>query len=452
MDKRDLMSTFLANLASLNLKPQERILVAVSGGPDSMALLHLFLRWNSERIGVFHLNHGFREEAEIDANFVLDYGKSKEVQVHLQACDILSYIEASGESKQQGARTIRYRLMEECAREHGYDRIALAHHGDDQAETMLMRLLRGSGLHGLGGIPAERGIFIRPLLSVFKADILHYCNNFDVPFLEDVTNLQPIYLRNKIRQELVPYLKREYNPQIVSQLIQLGELARADDEELAAQVDKICDDNVLFLAGQVVFPRKNFVVLSLALQRRVLRKLIQLQQGHLLQINFQHIEEWRLQLLQAGTCRLSLPGIEVSATQDAIYVGDFSPEDWERQILIVPGEVRVGRFLIRAELFPKNELPQPTMYSEDFDQADLVFPLEIRPRQRGDRLRPFGGAGTKKLKDLFIEARVPQEQRDTFPLICDQRGILWIPTVRRSVLSPLSEQTSAVVRLSYCHT
>lgn len=447
----DLMPVFLENLANMGLTSQERVLVAVSGGPDSMALLHLFLRWDVSRIGVFHLNHGFREEAKEDADFVADYASKQGVPAHIVSYDILSYLEKSGESKQQGARTIRYKLMEECAKQHGYGRIALAHHGDDQAETMLMRVLRGSGLHGLGGIPAQRGLFIRPLLTVFKEEILHYCRGFEVPFVVDPTNFQPIYLRNKVRQELLPLLQEEYNPQIATQLVQLAQLVHEDDLELDRQVEQICGEHMHYRGGQVVFPRALFRELSVSLQRRILRKLLMSHQGHLLRIGFTHIEGWRLQLTQNTSFQLSLPGVEVSATRDWIFVGNFQGEKWLPQELPVPGAIQVGQFVITAELFPLDQLPPRAAHSEDFDLADLAFPLIVRPRVEGDRLQLFGGTGSKKVKDLFIDMQIPLEQRDYLPLICDQRGILWIPTGRRGALGALGEQTTEVVRLSYCH-
>lgn len=151
----DLFPAFAENLAAMCVSKQERVLIAVSGGPDSMALLHLFSRWNMGKIGVFHLNHGFRQTAARDAFFVRDYCQKLNVPVEIQEYDINRYLAASGESKQQGARKIRYQLLKNFAETGGYHRIALGHHGDDQAETVLMRILRGAGLHGLGAFPCS---------------------------------------------------------------------------------------------------------------------------------------------------------------------------------------------------------------------------------------------------------------------------------------------------------
>lgn len=448
----DLFPAFAANLKALSVCKQERILVAASGGPDSMALLHLFWRWNARNVGVFHLNHGFRQMAARDAAFVRDYCRERNIPVEIQEYDINRYLAASGESKQQGARKIRYQLLKNYAEACGYHRIALGHHGDDQAETVLMRLLRGAGLHGLGGIPMQRGMFIRPLLNVYKEEILRYCHTFEVPYVQDETNLEPIYLRNKVRQELLPLLAAEYNPEIVPQLVQLADLAREDELELQARAEEICRRHMRWQKGQLIFPRARFLELSTAMQRRVLRRLLEINRGHLRQITFVHIEGWRRQILENSTFQLALPQVWVSGNVDHIFVGTFSGESWEPVELPIPGQVQVGGFTLRAELWEKDHLPPRTADSEDFDLAQLQLPLLVRPRQEGDRLRPFGGAGSKKVKDLLIDARIPVQRRDYLPLICDQESILWIPTVRRSDRAPLTESTRRVLRLNVSHS
>ena len=155
----DLFPVFMKNLQLLSVTATDRVLVAVSGGPDSVALLHLLWRFNPRNIGVFHLNHGFRDAASKDARFVQDYAEKLGVPAQIEAYDITGFLSSSGESKQQGARKIRYQLLRNFAEVNGYHRIALGHHGDDQAETVLMRMLRGAGLHGLGGIPPQRGFY-----------------------------------------------------------------------------------------------------------------------------------------------------------------------------------------------------------------------------------------------------------------------------------------------------
>ena len=147
---------------------------------------------------------------------------------------------------------------------------------------MLMRILRGTGLHGLAGIPPRRGPFVRPLLNVYKEDIMQYCHDFEVPYVMDESNFEPIYLRNKIRQELLPLLAEQYNPEIMAQLVQLADLAREDELELKARAEQIARQHVQWRQGQVLFPRRVFAELSVAMQRRVLRLLLQANQFYIL--------------------------------------------------------------------------------------------------------------------------------------------------------------------------
>ena len=445
----DLFPMFMKNLELLSVTAQDRILVAVSGGPDSVALLHLLWRFNARKIGVFHLNHGFRAAASKDAGFVQDYAEKLGIPAQIEAYDITSYLSSSGESKQQGARKIRYQLLRNFAEENGYHRIALGHHGDDQAETVLMRMLRGAGLHGLGGIPPQRGPFIRPLLNVYKKEILQYCHDFEIPYVVDESNYEPVYLRNKIRQELLPLLAEEYNPEIMAQLVQLSDLAREDELELHRRAEEIVRKQLKWRRGQVFFPRKVFAELSIAMQRRVLRALLQAYRGNLLQIGFNHIESWRKMLSENSSFRLSLPQVWVSANVEYILVGDFLEEEWTAIELPLPGQIKAGHFTIKAEIVARNDVDISTTKSEYFDLDALNLPLTVRPRQEGDRITPFGGMGSKKVKDLFIDMHIAVEQRDYLPLLCDQKDILWIPTVRRSSKGAISPSTSQVLRLSW---
>ncbi|NLJ81433.1 MAG: tRNA lysidine(34) synthetase TilS [Firmicutes bacterium] len=446
---KDLMPEFTRSLGVLGIGPRERVLIAVSGGPDSMALLHLFLRWDLTRIGAFHLNHRFRKEADRDAQLVKDYCRGAGIPVKIVSYDVEAYLKESGESKQQGAREIRYQLLREYAAEQGYDRIALAHHGDDQAETVLMRILRGSGLHGLGSIPPARDVYIRPLLAVYKKDILIYCKQYGLPYAEDASNWEPIYLRNKIRRELIPLLEKEYNPNIRAQLVQMAELVREDELELQKKVESICRRHSGEAGGQLIFPRPVFRELSLSLQRRVLRALLRNYRGHLLRIGYLHIEAWRKKLLETSSFQLDLPQVSVSANADYIFVGAFQGEQWEAGELPLPGKFQTKAFTVKSQLFEQNTLPPRPENCEDFDFDSLKLPLFVRRRHPGDRLRPLGGPGSKKIKDLLIDARIPAPQRDFLPIVTDQNSILWIPTVRRSAAAVLSKKTRRIVRLSF---
>lgn len=446
---QDLFPEFLHNVEEYRMvEDNQKVLLAVSGGPDSMALLHLFLRWNSKRIGVWHLNHGFRESAAAEAEMVRRYCEEQGVPVEICTYDVMRFIKDTGDSKQQGARRIRYKLLEEYARARGYSRIALGHHADDQAETVLMHLLRGSGLSGLKGMLPKRGIYIRPLLTMSKAALVDYCLTRGIPFAEDESNADPVYFRNKVRHELIPLLEREYNRGLRQHLVNLSEVVRAEDEELEGIAREILHRHMRISGAQAAFPRRTFTALSPAMQRRVLRSLLAEHKGDLRRIGYEHVEKWRGLILAGGSFELELPQTTVAGTANYIYVGEFPQAVWESMILSIPGEVRVGGWAIRAELFTLGTLPPPGEHSEDFDLQALALPLIVRPRQDGDRMQPFGSSSLKKVSRLMLEAHVPRGLRCTLPLVADQQDILWIPEVRRGEKGRLSHGTKDVVRLT----
>ncbi|NLY10113.1 MAG: tRNA lysidine(34) synthetase TilS [Firmicutes bacterium] len=448
----DLYERFEEALNKYNmLDVNDKVLVAVSGGPDSMALLHLFWRWNKNRVGVFHLNHQFRPEAEEDAFFVKKIATEWDLTHHIMSYDILRYLEESGETKQQGARTIRYRLMEELRQKYGYTKVALGHHADDQAETVLMRIVRGTGLTGLAGIPAVRNHYIRPLLCVNKEELINYCNAFSIPFVIDDSNKSTVYFRNKIRNHLIPILEKDYNVAIRDHLVKLAQMVHDDDEELEERAKQIFTELELESAEpkQISIDRERFRALSPSMQRRVLRKGIADYKGDLVGINFEHIEELRNRVVQPGTFEMDLPSIVIIGNSNTIVFGGYQVRsEWEPFELNIPSTVVLGRYKINARVYSINELPQRQENAEDYDYQKLVLPLVVRRRQPGDRIEVFG-AHNKKVKDLLIDHKIPVQLRDEIPIICDQTGILYIPGVRRSEKGRISPATREVLRLTF---
>ncbi len=447
---QDPFPEFLQNLEQHQMvgDDSQKVLLAVSGGPDSMALLHLFFRWNPSRIGVWHLNHGFRPAAAAEAEMVRRYCQDLGVPVQICCFDVTAFIRQERESKQQGARRIRYQLLEEYARDRGYDRIALGHHADDQAETILMHFLRGSGLSGLKGMLPKRGMYIRPLLTLSKEVLVQYCVHHSIPFAIDESNVETVYLRNKVRHELIPLLEKEYNPGLRQHLLHLSEIVQAEDAELESSAERIAGQYAVVHGQQVVFPRKVFAALSPALQRRVLRRLWALHRGNLRRLEFEHAERWRWLILSGRAFELELPQTWAAGTTNHIYVGEFELQAWDSAVLPIPGEVEAGSCVIRAEVFSAKALPPCPDNSEDFALAALAPPLVVRPRQEGDRMVPFGGSSPKKVSRLMVDAHVPRSLRDYLPVVCDQADILWIPEVKRAEKGRLSAATEQVVRLT----
>ena len=279
------------------LRDGDTVLIAVSSGPDSVCLLHVLKELQDEynlSLHIAHLNHGFRgEEAEEDARFVQDMGDALGIPVIAEFSDIPAYARTERISKQEAAREVRYRFLSSVADKTGACRIALGHTADDQAETFLMRLLRGSGSHGLSGIPPVREKIIRPLIGIFREEIREYLSFHDIRYRIDSSNLTPVYLRNKIRLELIPLLTKDYNPNIMDTIIRSLNILRDEDIFLENYVRKIFRDMVINESEDIIqFDVKRFNTCEEPVKRRLVRCAVESVKGSEgIALSFQHVDD-----------------------------------------------------------------------------------------------------------------------------------------------------------------
>ena len=379
----------------------ERVLVAVSGGPDSTALLHALVhlepRLNIE-LAAAVVDHGLRPEATAEANLVAERCRSLGV-----CCEILSVdVKAACRphvSLQEAARNVRLKALQETAARLGCAGVALGHTADDQAETVLFRIVRGTGLSGLGGISYQRGIFIRPLLDVRRKGIMAFLAKRRIPFVEDPSNANRHYTRVRIRLDLLPLLRRE-NPRVVDALLSLAQDARAISSGAPAST------------------------LDLTSVPRRAAALIQ-----------------RMAVQGQGTRRVSVPQGEVVVSYGNV---EFRPRGRrDSSIRPSPESIRVegpgiyylpGRGDGRALKLEEGRHPAlPPTEAAIFDAARIARPLEVRAWRPGDRLRPRGGRGSRKVSDLFVDAKIPRELRRELPVLATADGtILFVAGVRPS--------------------
>lgn len=443
----------------------DRVLVAVSGGPDSVALLQALYELRQEfalHLEVAHLQHGIRgEEGREDARFVGELAESLNLPFHLKEMNLLEMKSAAAKGNLEAmAREARYQFFAAVARERKLGKIASAHTQDDQAETVLMWLLRGSGMKGLGGmapihtlnIPAgdsSKGIVIvRPLLELSKAEILEFLREKGVAYRVDRSNQDPSLLRNWIRLELIPRLKERIDPNLVARMSQDAEILRDEEvflEELSrAELARIRNANGI--------SRGLFLERPKAMQRRLLRLWIEEVRGHLRSIDFGHVEAI-LGFVRAGAPqgRLALPGgwefIKEYGTL-SLEKRSGRPKPPCYMYEYCPGadlKIREASITIHSRRIdqPASESPRTTMEAV-FDAACLAERLTVRNFQRGDRFRPLGMDGHKKVKDLFIEKKVPSSVRPNWPLLSMGKEILWIPGYGRSELCKIGPQTRQV--------
>jgi tRNA(Ile)-lysidine synthase len=426
----------------------QHILVAVSGGPDSVALLSLFHKlrpsWSLTLTAV-HCNYGLRGvESEADQEFVEALCRDLKIPLHVRRLDVQA--RSRRESLQAAARDLRYRVMTDLAAECGADRTALGHTADDQAETVLLWLLRGAGLRGLSGMPSSReGNIIRPLYETRRRDLVAYLHDAGLSFRRDSSNAKPLYLRNRIRHEILPVLQRVV-PATVEVLCRLADICREDDGFLDRQVAALCEDKVLPARdGGWTIDRSFLQRVPYAVQRRVVRDLMRRCDVVHRSPDLRTVER----ILQAatkrgGTADVYVKSIRVMVGEDhvrflpsgSLMVERDRPSQTMSINLTVPGQVawaETGQ-IIRAEALSRGpaETTEQGKSRIVVDADRLSGPLLVRAWMPGDRFCPAGMRGhSKKLQDLFSDLRVPIALRKRIPLVVAPEGIVWVVGYRQ---------------------
>jgi tRNA(Ile)-lysidine synthase len=431
------------------------VLVGLSGGPDSVCLLHMLHRLKG-RFGLtlhaVYVDHNLRPaETPAERDFCGGLCGRLGVNFAVKSVDVLTRAKEKGVNKQEAARELRYAALEESAFEMKAGRIALGHNADDQTETVLMRLLRGAGPRGLSGMPARRGMIIRPLIGIERSEIAHFLDEEKIPFLVDSSNLTTDYFRNRIRRELVPVVRR-LNPSISGTLA--GTVSILQEEEryfdlmvtktLMKMISRKSDRRIeLFLAPMEIMDK---VIL-----RRVLRRALE-ETDSLRGMGFTHIEDI-IGLVKHGPsgARLSLPGrIRVIKEYALLVITSERPVRIDEYTLAPPGEVAVrgAGFVIGATLPDDAGEGVDGRSSVLLDAGKMQFPLTVRPRAAGDFFFPMGFGKRKKLQDFFVDVKVPRDERDSTPIVVSGSDIVWVAGYRADERFRVKEDTKKFLRLS----
>jgi tRNA(Ile)-lysidine synthase len=437
----------------------ETVVVAVSGGADSVALLDILVHLEAERLRlvVAHLNHGLRGAAsDADEEFVSGLASGYGIPFVVQRADVAALARGSKTSLEDAGREARYAFFAETARAHGATSIAVAHHLDDQAETVLIRLLRGAGGSGLSAMGSRsQGMLKRPLLQISRAQLESYLKGRGLSFRTDASNADTAILRNSIRHELIPLL-RKYNPKISERLAATAEILSCDEVllgqvtgqayERLAQSEKGDPAAVLLeLEGLAKEPRG----LRLRLYRRALLEL----RGDLKHIALAHLEAIdRLVSSERPNARLNLPGdCSVVRSYGRVRFEALQlPADsaWE---LVIEGE---GNHILPAgEQLLVQRVPRPETLDSGsrrvvyLSPAQALFPWLLRGFIPGDRFTPLGMSGAQKIKDLFINQKIPPAERRCIPLLFSRGRILWVLGVRQADEARVSDGDQTVLRV-----
>ncbi|GAB7387195.1 tRNA lysidine(34) synthetase TilS [Bacillaceae bacterium] len=439
----------------------DHVLVGVSGGPDSIALLDVLQRLGprfSFSLTAVHLNHRFRgEEAEEDARFVASFCAERNIPCIVQAVDVPALVAERGGNPQAVARDERYRFFGEAAKRSGANKIALAHHADDQVETVLMRFLRGTGLRGLAGIPVRRkhGEFevIRPFLEVDRREIEGYCRERRLPYRIDSSNYATKYLRNRVRLEVIPYLQ-ELNPNLREAILQLAEIAGEEDRFLDALARREMEAVVRSRSDrEIVIAKGAFRKLDLALQRRIVKLILSCLSPAQTEPLFLHVKEiLRLIGGEKPSASLDLPAecrVEIVYDRVRFARGKKQGAADYAYALRIPGETEIPELgkKVRCRLFAAGERPELTAPFAVFDFDLLPEEPILRRRRPGDRVKPLGMDGSKKVKDIFIDKKIPRTERDFCPVVACGGEIVWIPGIVRSRHALVSAATRRVLAI-----
>lgn len=439
----------------------DKIVIGVSGGPDSLCMLHLFYSIAEEfslEIIVVHLDHQFRGEASRqDALFVEDTCKEMGIKAYIFSEDVEGYRKKKNISFEEAGREIRYRLFDEIVDKHEADSIAVAQNKNDQAETLMMRLLRGAGVDGLSAIAYKRDNIIRPLLDVDRKLIEAYCEQYGLNARIDKTNLEAIYHRNKIRLELLPYIQDNFNPNIIDTLWRSAKIFQDEKEIITEATDKAIESlDVINEKSGISFNKERFNNLGSGLKRRVARRLIRLAKGSLKDISNINIESVialierdrvssKTNISGSIVAKIDYERVLIIEERTQKSVGEFE------MTLNKNGETYVREIGRTIKISSVDKLQENDKNKKDIicvDTDKIKGNLIVRNRRPGDRFTPIGMSGSQKIKDFYINQKIPSGERNSIPLVCDERGIVWIAGYRMDNNYKLDRNTKSVLKIT----
>ena len=456
-----------------------RVLVAVSGGPDSVALLAILHKLAPElgvRLVVAHLNHCLRPEADDEEQFVRELCLSMELQMESARADILELSRFQGKSVEDTARAVRYSFLDQAADRVSADRIALGHHLHDQAETVLMNLLRGSGQEGLKGMqPVRDRRYIRPLLYSSRSEIRAFLTGEGLSFVVDHSNEDLGYLRNRIRHQLLPLLESQYKTGIDKTLARTAEIIGRENDFMEEQVRRILADwRISDSTNDVCLDISKLRALHEALTRRIIKVILERFSPDEKGVFHTHIQAViDLAFLGKPSGRLHLPfAVEAKRDYGRLILRRrerSGPGDNYCYPVTVPGRIHIpeakmvlefsvidgGHPEITELMREKGEaVPECAVGSQQaghvyLDYERLTFPLKIRSILPGDRMQPLGMEGTKKVKAIFIDKKVSREDRHRIPLLAGADGILWVAGLCLNESVRITAGTRQVLKVIY---
>ena len=464
------------------IRKGDKILIAFSGGPDSLCLLYLLLELKKEfglKLHLAHLNHCLRRDASGDVNYIRWLSRKFKVPLTIAKKDIPKIARQANGSIEMVARNVRYRFLAETAGKAGANKIALGHNQDDQIETFLLNFLRGAGTTGLSGMPPKRKLaglkrnkniyIIRPLIRIARREIMGCLNEQKLRPRMDSSNLSPAYKRNRIRWKLLPLLKKEYNPGIDKVIVRMRQIFEEENDFWQNYLKKIFKDIILRgEKGSIQIDIKKLLAQPKAVQNRIIQAALKQLVGELMGFNYEHITALkRLCHKDAGRKTLSLPhGIQAVKNYGKLILGRFNsaPDYFFEFPIKSPGGNFFPNLFSKLEIhfkpYSKSNIQKhidrlrqtvsPGRFEAILDKDRLRFPLVIRNRRPGDKFQQLGSNRFPKLKNYFINKKVSFSERRQVPLLVDSGGeIIWVIGREIADWARVTEKTRKVLKLKY---
>ena len=429
---------YLKNL----LKDNNTVVIGLSGGPDSMCLLNILLSLNKKiNIICAHINHNIREESKDELEFVVDYCKQKQVTIETTTFTKKSSLTNYSE---QELREKRYQFFEEVINKHNADYLFTAHHGDDLIETILMRLTRGSNLKGYSGFQTETQKenykVIKPLIYATKDDIDEYNKQNNIPSVIDNTNFKDIYTRNRYRHNILPFLKNE-NPNIHLKYLkfskELNKYYEFVNTLINKELSKRYKNNILDIT--------NYNELEPLFQTKLIENVLDsIYIDNLYLITDRHVE------LILGIINNPRPNLEINLPADVRVVKSYN------QLIITKNNKKISDYNILLkeitaipngrEIKIINDTTEKSNYYLKLNSKEIALPLYVRNRKTGDKMIIKNMNNAKKIKDIFIDEKIPKEERDTYPIVVDNNdNILWIPGIKKSKFDKSNDENYDII-------
>ncbi len=428
------------------LHEKDKVIVGVSGGADSICLLFMLTELQKElefSIVAVHVHHGLRaESADADEEFVKRICKEQGIELVVFHEDVKTYARTHGLSEEEAGRDVRRAAFLQVKEEKQGTKIALAHHKNDNVETLLWNLCRGCGYKGIGGIAPVNGEWIRPLLCLQRAEIELYLEKMGISYCVDETNFENIYTRNRIRNEVIPYLENHINSQSVDHMAQMMEQMHLLGEYIDQEVEKYKTLCVIEDDEKRILQKEKFYQVPSALRRAVIHELLGDTLGQKKNIESAHIHMIEELLDKQVGRRCDLPyGVRAVRVYEGIT---FSKEvEKQKETGILKPRMRVFERSPQMVTFPENP------YTKWFDYDIIKCTVEIRHRQSGDYITIDRNGKTQKLKQFFINEKIPQNIRDEICLVADGSEIMWIVGYRQNQAYQISDTTTTILEISF---